>query len=417
MSIFGAMFSGISGLAANSQALGMIADNISNVNTIGYKNTNAQFQTLVTKSATRTNFSPGGVASLPTAEVDRQGLLQASTSKTDLAIAGSGFFVVNEAGTPGVGDEYFYTRAGSFRPDKDGNYVNTAGYFLQGWPLTNGALPANTTVLSGVQTVSVAGINGTATATSTLSLDLNLPSTAAVGATHSVTAQIFDSLGNAHDMQIDFVKAASNSWTINVQNPVLAGTSTTSGTVTAASRSITFNGDGTPNTITFPDIAITGWTTGAVNSTVATNVGTANQTDGVTQFAGTFAVSSIDQNGTRFGRFTAVSINQDGVVTANFDNGQQRQIFQLPIAVFPNPNGMEPVDGNAYRQSDTSGILLLQQANSGGAGAVAPSALEASTVDLAEEFTRMITTQRAYSASAKIISTADEMLEELIRIR
>ena len=417
MSIFGAMFSGISGLASNSQALGMIADNISNVNTIGYKGTNAQFKTLVTKSATRTNFSPGGVASLPATEVDRQGLLQSSTSKTDLAIAGQGFFVVNEAATPAVGDEYLYTRAGSFRPDKDGNYVNTAGYFLQGWPLTNGALPANTTVLSGVKTVSISSINGTATPTSTLALDLNLPSTAAVAATHSVTAQVFDSLGNAHDLQIDFVKAAANSWTINIQNPVLAGTSTTSGTVTAAARSITFNGDGTPNTITFPAIAITAWTTGANNSSITTDVGTASQTNGVTQFSGTFAVSAIDQNGTRFGRFTSVSVGQDGVVTALFDNGQQRKIFQLPVAVFPNPNGMEPVDGNAYRQSNKSGLLLLQQASSGGAGAVAPSALEASTVDLAEEFTRMITTQRAYSASARIISTADEMLEELIRIR
>lgn len=417
MSIFGAMFSGISGLASNSQALGMIADNISNVNTIGYKGTVARFSTLVTQSPTRTNFSPGGVISLPASEVDRQGLLQASTSKTDLAIAGSGFFVVNEAATPGVGDEFFFTRAGAFTPDKDGNYVNTAGYYLQGWPLTNGSLPANTTVLSGVQTVSVSGLTGTATPTANLSLDLNLPSTATVGDTHSVTAQIFDSLGNAHDLQIDFVKAGANSWTINIQDPVLAGTTTTSGTVTPAARSMTFNGDGTPATITFPDIDITAWTTGANNSTIAADVGTVNQTDGITQFAGQFSVSAIDQDGTRFGRFTSVSIDEDGVVTALFDNGQQRNIYQLPVAVFPNPNGMEAVDGNAYRQSSTSGLLLLQEANTGGAGSVAASALEASTVDLAEEFTRMITTQRAYSASAKIITTADEMLEELIRIR
>lgn len=418
MSIYGAMFSGVSGLNSQSQALGMIADNISNVNTIGYKGTLAQFSTLVTQSPTRTAFSPGGVISKPAAQIDRQGLLQASVSKTDLAIAGTGFFVVNEAASPGAGNEYFFTRAGSFNPDENGDFVNAAGYYLQGWPLTNGTtLPANTTVLSGVQTVSVANLTGTASPTQNLTLGINLPSTDAVGATHAATAQIFDSLGNAHDIQITFTKAATNDWDITVGDPVLASTGVVSGTTTVAVRNITFNGDGTPATITFPDIAITGWTTGANNSTIAVDAGTVNAADGITQFAGEYSVSSIDQDGVRFGRYAGVSIDQDGVVTALFDNGETLNIYKLPVAVFPNPNGLQAVNGNAYRQSDTSGTLLLQQANQGGAGSVAPSALEASTVDLAEEFTRMITTQRAYSASAKIITTADEMLEELIRIR
>ena len=112
-----------------------------------------------------------------------------------------------------------------------------------------------------------------------------------------------------------------------------------------------------------------------------------------------------------------MNIGEDGTVTALFDNGEQREIFQLPIAMFANPNGLGIRSGNAYSQTDTSGDILLQSANTSGAGVVASSALEASTVDLAEEFTKMITTQRAYSASARIITTADEMLEELIRIR
>ena len=144
MSIYGAMFSGVSGLNANSQALGMIADNISNVNTVGYKGNSAQFSTLVTQSPTRTTFSPGGVMSQPAPSIDQQGLLQGTGSKTDVAIAGNGFFVVNEASSPGLGDEYFFTRAGAFNPDENGDLVNTAGYFLQGWPLTNGTtLPTN----------------------------------------------------------------------------------------------------------------------------------------------------------------------------------------------------------------------------------------------------------------------------------
>lgn len=420
MSIFGAMFSGVSGLNATSQALGMIADNISNVNTVGYKGTSAQFSTLVTQSATRTTFSPGGVISLPSAAVDRQGLLQATTSKTDIAVAGAGLFVVNESAASGVlGNEFFFTRAGSFSADENGDYVNTAGYFLQGWPLTSaGALPANTTVLTGVQTVNASSFSGTAQATTGITLGINLPSTAAIGDTHSATVQVFDSLGNAHDLQVDFVKAGANSWTVNIQDPVLAGTTTVSGTVTApVVRTITFNGDGTPNVITLPNIDVTAWTTGASNSAITIGGGTANQTDGITQFAGQFSVSRLDQNGLPFGQFTGIGINEKGIVTAIFDNGRQLDIFQIPIAVFPNANGLEAVNGNAYRQSNSSGNLLLQQANSGGAGAVASSALEASTVDLAEEFTKLITTQRAYSASAKIITTADEMLEELIRIR
>ena len=129
------------------------------------------------------------------------------------------------------------------------------------------------------------------------------------------------------------------------------------------------------------------------------------------------SLSSIDQNGVTFGGFVGVNIAEDGKVTAVFDNGEQLAIYQLPLSLFANPNGLEAVTGNAFRQTDKSGDILLQQANTGGSGAVASSALESSTVDLAEEFTKMITTQRAYSAAAKIITTADEMLEELIRIR
>ena len=182
MSIFGAMFSGVTGLHAQSQALGMIADNISNMNTVGYKGTSARFFSLVTQAASRTTFTPGGVSSSPAQHIDRQGLLQSSTSKTDIAVAGRGFFVVNQSAITGTG-QFLFTRAGSFNPDQNGNLVNTAGYFLQGWPLTDGTtLPANTSTLSSVQTVNVANLAGTATPTSIVNLSLNLPSTAPAAA-------------------------------------------------------------------------------------------------------------------------------------------------------------------------------------------------------------------------------------------
>ncbi|CAE7877441.1 flgE [Symbiodinium necroappetens] len=423
MSIYGAMYSGVSGLAAQSNALGMISDNISNVNTIGYKNTSAAFKTLVTESASRTTYTPGGVRSMPMAQIDRQGLLQASSSATDMAIAGKGFFVVNQAADPAAGNQFMYTRAGNFRADAQGNLVNAAGYYLQGWPLDAAGDPiGNTSVLTSVETVNVANLSGAATPTQNMNLRINLPSTAAVGDTHDVTIQIYDSLGNAHDLTLEFQKGAANAWDVSITGMTRAGTTTDSldaagmAALTSYSGSMTFV-DGAPSAMTLPDISISGFASGASNQTIGIDAGTIGETDGITQFGEDYTISVLDQDGVRFGQYTGVAIDEAGVVTALFDNGERRPIYQLPIAMFSNPNGLEARDGNAFIQTDRSGDYVLSEANSGGSGKVAPSALESSTVDLAEEFTDMIITQRAYSASAKIITTADEMLEELIRIR
>ncbi len=266
-------------------------------------------------------------------------------------------------------------------------------------------------------------ITGAASAVGTFDVDLQeLQNSLGLGVVpgggrFSATVQIFDSLGNAHDLVLEFDKVGTNSWQILVNDPVLASSGVTSGTVAPATRSINFNGDGTPSAIAFPPIVISGWTTGANTSTVAVNLGAIGQAGGVTQFAGEFALSSIDQDGVRFGGFAGINISVDGTVTAVFDNGERLPIYKLALTLFANPNGLESVTGNAFRQTDRSGDILLQQANTGGTGSVASSALESSTVDLAEDFTKLITTQRAYSASARIITTADEMLEELIRIR
>ncbi|MDJ0944106.1 MAG: flagellar hook protein FlgE [Kiloniellales bacterium] len=421
MSIFGAMFAGVSGLTAQSQAIGMISDNIANVNTVGYKGLRTSFSTLVTQSGSQTLHSPGGVQSRPVQSADAQGLLQSTTSVTDVAIVGNGFYVVNEAAAPGPGNDYLYTRAGQFTTDENGDLINSGGYYLQGWPLdpTTGALPATPSVLSSTQTVNVSSLSGNAVPTTAMSLGANLPSTAANGETHSITAQIFDALGNAHNLQVDFVyDSATPEWDITVNDPTLASTGAVSGTVAGpVARSIAFDGFGTPSAITFPDIDITWTATTSAPSTISTNLGTLGQTDGITQFAGNFAISFINQDGVRFGNFTGVNIDNDGIVTALFDNGQQQAIYKLPLAVFPAPNSLELRDGNAYIETDGSGNVILLEANTGAAGSVSSSSLEASTVDLADEFTNMIVTQRAYSANAKIITTADEMLEELIRIR
>ncbi len=416
MSIYGAMFAGVSGLAAQSNALSMISDNIANVNTVGYKGVSARFSTLVTQAATQTSHTPGGVSSAPYSYIDRQGLLQGSSSGTDLAVAGQGFFVVNEAASPGFGDDFYFTRAGSFNPDQNGNLVNAAGYYLQGFDLRNTTPPPSSSTFTGLTTVNISNLSGNAASTTNISLGVNLPSTAVATDAFSVTAQVFDSLGNAHDMDITFTKTAANSWTWSANNPTMLGVGTA---VAAGSGTITFATDGTPSAFTpaAPTITLTGFTTGAGNATITLDLGTVGATDGLTQFAGDFTISNIDQDGVRFGNYTGITINEEGIVTALFDNGQRMDIYQLPLGMFRNPNGLEGRTGNVYLETNRSGNFQLNLAGNGGAGDIAPAALEASTVDLAEEFTKMIITQRAYSANTKVITTADDMLEELIRVK
>jgi flagellar hook protein FlgE len=431
MSVFGALFSAVSGLFANSQALGMIADNISNANTPAYKETHALFSTLVTQDSTQTTYSPGGVKAAPFTGIDQQGLLQASSSPTDLAIQGGGFFVVNNnALGAGANGAFSYTRAGSFTVDANGNLRNTAGLFLQGQKLTAAqgqAIAAGNvnqltvTSLSALQTVNVNGLSGAATATSTVTLAANLPAgDTAASPARTMTVPIFDTLGNEHDLTLSFTRTATaNQWQVSgsLSN---AGTSTV--TVAAGNNLVKFNSDGTLNaagtTFSAANALSIGWDpaiTGATTPQKLTfNLGSDAQANGLGQSGGPFSVSRIDQNGLRFGNYTGISIDNNGIVTASFDNGQRTPIFIIPIATFPNPDGLAAQTGNSYLQTDRSGAFLLRQSGTGAAGTVAPSSLEGSTVDIATEFSNLIVTQRAYSADAKIITTADQMLQELI---
>ena len=585
MSIYGAMFSGVSGLFAQSQAMGMISDNISNVNTIGYKETRARFSTLVTRSATPTNYAPGGVRSTPQHLIDRQGLLTASDSATDIAVSGNGFFVVNEAATPGVGNDYMYTRAGSFSTDEAGYLRNSAGFYLQGWRLNaDGSLAAgvNPNVLSGMESVGVSNLIGTVESTTSISLGANLPADATVinpavtanvtmsgnlnqsdtpisqtvqvydaagapytvdltytnttpgdpsvwdvsvtgiqdstGAsvysgtasqgsvtytggsttdtvtmnlvplgvagvaptldfaatadssnattiastsdgspslahssvsdTYPMTVQVFDTLGVAYNVTLRMVKSAATSvnstWDTYVQDitRVSDGTRLSGApsdpddpsTWGASFGSITFDSNGriastSVDPVPAPGAPLTlsldmsgydpgngaAWSDGTNVFTV--EVGNQGSVNGLTQYSTDYIVDRVEQDGVQFGAFAGVTIDEAGIVTALFDNGRSLKIYQIPLANFSNANGLSAKTGNAFLETDRSGPYSLREANTGGAGIIQSGALEASTVDLANEFTNMIITQRAYSASAKIITTADEMLEELVLIK
>lgn len=435
MSIYGAMFSGVSALNAHSNTLGMISDNISNLNTIGYKNTNARFSTLVTSSTLASKYAPGGVRSQPFQQIDRQGLLQASQNATDIAVSGSGFFVVNESSAPASGDRFLYTRSGQFSVDASGFLVNNGGHYLQGWPtLPDGSFDVDQngvadtsapdpTSLSDLTAIQASSLTSTATPTSSVQLGLNLPATATVGATQNMTVKIFDSLGIDHNVAVEWQKtvAVPATWTVAATGITGADDGSASTTLGFPINldTVVFGGNGTPASFspTALSIPTANWVGGANTSTVAFNLGTTNQADGVTQFAGAFTLAFINQDGVPIGRFQSVEIGENGSVTALFDTGGRRTVFKLPIATFPNANALQSVSGNAWSETEGAGDHFLNEAGTGSAGSVSPSSLESSTVDLGEEFTNMIITQRAYTASSRIITTADQMLEELVRIK
>ncbi|TVR78066.1 MAG: flagellar hook-basal body complex protein [Rhodospirillales bacterium] len=561
MSLFGAMTSGVSGLVAQSSAMGAISDNITNVNTVGYKNVKTDFQSLVTKQTSVTFYSAGGVQAKPKQLNDVQGLLQATTSQTDMGVSGSGYFVVNEASRPTINNQFLFTRAGSFFQDEEGFLRNTAGLYLQGWPTDpagnvvlpqgSGAGLVNQNIISTdfLQSINLIRVGGTASETSRISMGANLPATDAIGDSHKVDIQFFDTLGVTNDVSFQFTKAGPNQWDLTVEPPrgtsvltlyddagdvyksigqlqftgrpnaastftingadftfvdaatdvaarqidrrdgrtlaqivgdlttvvndafpgvaapklgnattllltgggadlavtglanLTTGAPAVPGTVqtaaftverrTATAPAITFNAQGVPANFGVSAMAVLGFANGAsdideVDLTGDGNIdvnrmvldfGNVGEGNGMTQFGAEFTPTFIQQNGARFGVFAGVTIGEDGLMTALFDNGEIRPIFKIPVATFVNPNGLESRTGNVWNATQASGDPTLRVADNGPAGQVVQAALEASTVDIGEEFTNMIMVQRAYSAATRIISTADDMLEELVRIK
>ncbi|MEQ8318616.1 MAG: flagellar hook-basal body complex protein [Rhodospirillales bacterium] len=707
MTLFGALTSGVSGLTAQSSAIGAISDNITNVNTIGYKGTQVDFQTLVTVQTSGTFYSAGGVQSKPRQDTGVQGLLQSSTSQTDIAISGSGFFVVNEASAPTLSNEFLFSRAGSFYQDDEGFLRNTSGYYLQAWPTTAaGVVTTNNTALTipnqnvistdFLATVNLNRVGGTATATSNIGIGANLPSTDTQGTTHKTDVQFFDTLGNANTTSLTYTKGnRDNEWDVAITPPsgvnvvtlysdtagatvyesrgqleftgipandatmtitqngttityqfdttgaeadtatvkqvdisaattvaqsvaalvakvkeadtnftdyggftnnriqvnpgqstgvyftedgsgpitinptglltasgtratlqeasyTVAKTATTNrdyhqftfggqpadgdsvvingityefdsnasvvetatlrqvvigGTTSATlsnletaietadasfasgassvrlrvnnstaeppsalndtlvintlsagsfdvtfsagftnlptepdstatyvantahavnkNQAIVFDSDGLPSSFSIAEMEIEGFANGAANmdddasnsARITLDLGRVGEANGFTQFGAEFTPGFITQNGSQFGTLAGVTIDESGLMTALFDNGETRPIFKIPIATFVNVNGLNSRTGNVWNQTQASGDNTLREANNGSAGSIAQAALESSTVDIGAEFTKMIVVQRAYSAATKIISTADEMLEELVRIK
>lgn len=417
MSLTGALSSAVSSLSAQSQAIAMVSDNLANSSTVGYKSTYASFEELVT-GASSAGYSSGGVLASSRSDVSAQGLLVSSTTATNLAISGSGFFVVSPSAT---GKEVYYTRNGQFSTDSSGYLVNN-GYYLQGW-----ATDANGNVLGSESTSTLTAIDtnrisSTAAATTTTSMQANLPADADVGATFTNNFSVYDSLGTAQSVTATWTKTAANTWSLSFPNPT---SSTNVATATGVSASgpitITFNSDGSlastspsPATLSF-----TGWTDGAADSSIALNLGTAGGVDGLTQYASgssspTVDLTKIKSDGMAYGSLTKISIGDDGVVSAAYSNGQTIAIYKIPLATFTSPDGLTAMSGSIYAATTNSGSASLHEASTGGAGKIQGGALESSTTDSSEEFSTMISAQQAYSASAQVITAVNKMFDTLM---
>jgi flagellar hook protein FlgE len=463
MSINSAMLAGVSGLVANSSAMAAISGNIANVNTTGYKRIRTDFTRLVNAQGLNTHYNAGGVTAATRQLVRNQGDLSATGVTTDIALQGQGFFVVktskNDVLNP---DKVNFTRVGSFTPNNEGNLVNQSGHYLQGWKVeTDGTFKTSSGDLGLLETVNLNDVAGTAIASTKAGINGNLrasqpvqPAEATYDAGNPLnnmasgavrpdvnwSFQIYDSRGGIKSFSVALLKSeTANEWHAEIfasdPNQINSGAPLTNGQI--ASGTLAFTPDGkldltttssgltdpisigafaagpaAPGTITW------GEDTGIDAQEFALEIGqTLGKLGGITQFDSASSITSTTSDGALYGDVINVEVDREGFVSALFSNGATRRIYKLPVATFINPDGLNSEPGGAYQVSQASGTFNLKEAGTGGAALIESSALESSTVDLALEFTNMIITQRAYSASSKIITTADEMLDELIRMK
>lgn len=587
MGLFGSLFTGVSALAAQSQNTAMISNNIANVNTTGFKRSEAAFFSLVTTEGRATRYSPGTVTASRLQNVDSQGTITQTGSSTNGSIAGKGFFTVKRNGLDSALDEFLYTRNGQFSENEAGFLVNSAGFYLYGWPVdSTGAIQGGLT-FENLQPVSVGFANGISRPTANASLSLNLDSrepdvgrTAALieAPNYERTITVYDSQGGAQDLSFRFVKtygpqatiagsvvnltATSDliadrglvdgdllrftidgpaTLTLEVDNDATvgggnvgvrtigdiieavnnaAGMSAYLGnngelivqrdafvggveTIAAAGDTTTFATNSTDTSVAifgqigptdtsadlaeaalgydngtaadtppysseiFPSYTNTdpavdpnynarGWwqmevyddnnnriTRGLINfnrdgslnaeadddgnvdlalNNIDWGNGTSLQNISVdiqqfSMFSSNYTTFFTDQDGAELGLRTGIAVNREGFIVAQFSNGATSELYKVPLATFNNPNGLQEVSGTAYIENDGSGTANLREAGTGGAGTIEPSTLENSNVDLADEFARLIVTQRAFGANTRVITTVDQMTEDLLRLR
>jgi flagellar hook protein FlgE len=475
MSILGAMNTAVSGLTAQSASFSNISDNVANSQTVGFKGVNTSFTDYLTTSTSTVN-DPGTVVASPSYSNTVQGTISQSTNSLALAISGQGFFDVSEAtttsstGTPQFSTQQYYTRDGDFQLNAQGYLTNDSGLYLNGWVVDASGTLNKSTVVPIQVSQSVYKPVPTDSLTMAANLPAGLISTVTEDANGNVSTmldssgnqvsaiqpdkEIYDAEGTAHTVQFTWTPVPStdpittggstystvaNTWqlsasldgedlgevTVNFNSdgtfagigPETSGAVATNGTGTATPGS-TLIGDAptfinsTSGTITY-DTGLA--TASGTSQKVTLDLGELNATNGVTQFSSTtFTLRGLSQDGVPPGSFTSISTETSGNIYANYDNGQTRLIARVPVATFGNADALQSQNGCAYTVTNNSGNASLQDAGTNGAGSLVTSSVESSNVDIASEFSHLIVAQQAYSANAKVVTTANQLMQTTI---
>jgi flagellar hook protein FlgE len=415
--MIGSLFAGVSGLNVNSQALTVIGDNIANVNTTAFKGNRTSFANVLSQSlaGATSNEIGRGVQYWGTTALWSQGSIENTSNPTDMAINGAGFFLMRDNTNAN-----FYTRAGDFTFDRDGFLVNPDGMFVQGYEVT-AVQPDGSLTLGNITDINVPGQSTTPPRATTLfTVDVNLDAEAANLETYSTTVIAYDSLGNAIPVSLTFEKQAANDWNVSVSVP--AGTVTTPATDVAISvANYTFDGaTGALNNGADPVITLSNLLSGASDLSLTWNLfeDTTTVTNGdLTQYAAPSMTTFQTQDGHTAGVLRGVSIDEEGVVTGSYSNGQLTPLYRVTLADFPNYFGITKMGRNLYAESRDSGQPMYRPPQTAKLGSISSSSIEMSNVDLAQEFVKMIKTQRAFQANSRVITTSDEILAELINIK
>lgn len=406
------LFAGVSGLRNHQVRMDVIGNNIANVNTVGYKSSRVTFEEAFAQTlqgAARPGASTGGVNPLQVGlgmnigSIDvlfTQGNIETTGVTTDLAIQGDSFFVVSN----GTGNSF--SRSGNFQLDANGRLVaSTNGYVVQGRMATNGVLTDTVVDIS-----LPFGQKSAAQETTAMALAGNLDASAAVGDTRQTTITTFDAMGTRDEVTVTFTKATATTWdyAMSVTNGAI---------VSGDTGTLTFDNTGRLTTPVPATPFVFTPAGGAANVTIATDFGTAGSLSGLSQFSAPSTAVLKEQDGYTMGDLERFSIDQTGTITGAFTNGVTMTLAQVALADFNNPSGLVRTGDNTYSVSANSGSAVLGFAGEGSQSTITTGALEMSNVDLAQEFTSMITAQRGFQSNARVITTSDEMLQEVVTLK
>ncbi|MFN8024298.1 MAG: flagellar hook protein FlgE [Acidimicrobiales bacterium] len=409
------MSTALSGLRNHQVMLDVVGNDIANVSTVGFKGSTTVFSDVLTQTLQGagapqaglqggTNAAQVGLGSrlMATVQSFTQGSLQRTGRSTDLAIQGDGFFVVQTA------NETMYTRGGALTLDAAGNLTTAEGFFVQGWQAdVTGAI--NTNLSTGPIQIRV-GDNLNPTQSQNVQIGGNLSADAAIGTANTVTLIGYDQQGATMPINLTYTKTAANQWTVT-------GTYGTAATPFAVTDNVlTFNGAGELTAPADHDMNVAGGVIPGYPAAITFSLGAAGSPGRLTQFAGATTAAVTSQDGAAAGSLQSFTVGQDGVISGSYSNGRTKAIGQIALAVFNNPQGLERVAG-AWRATVNSGEPQVGIAGVGGKGLLSAGTLEMSNVDLAEEFTRLIVAQRGFQGNARVITTSDEVLQEVVNLR